>query len=753
MRDTIFNVWPHAKTHTVARTMTLAEIAAAQNDVLSATERDTKQRSKSDTAVTFVRECWAPSSNCKNKSQFTAHSGLYVYDIDEGELNVDAVLESCENHPNIILWGLSCSGDGAFVIMRGPHAVDVNEHKRNWKHGITLLPDGVVAHNDADQSNVTRLRYFGAGQMRTNWQAVPFSVSAPLTDTLNDLQKRQNELSPPMSWESLSVYLRAIFAANPDVEAMKTIIPALALHAYNRGEPCETALEVFAQCSGRNDPEYLAEKLRRMRTFYKPQQDGDVTIASIISAARALDGFDVPREPDAILDTKLPHKVGGTLRDYVYIEDEKSFVHTPSTHIVLRQQDVILRRLMAEHGVNTKTEMERRMIAAFDGVDGCYGAVDYDPGQSESFVRDGLRRYNTFRDWRPQYELMQPTADALTRMQNEISLVTGRTGYQGAPALPDGENQYRHFLGFWYLILCRPETLPGRGIMMIGDPDNGKSSIFYPAQTILDGQYNPLDKISEEFSGQNIGGFKWVHIDDKEPAPSSWRFIRTWITAPTLSLMWKNARFAKIVRNTIGISVCTNHPRKIPSDVISDGRWKVLECPLPSHYLTQQEFRERAEWLMSDEAAAAFYHLVKQFGSTHSEFCEPGRGPSTEAADELANYDDATLDIVKTAREFAEQHEYSYLNINATDGVYLGADDVWYFLPSVIAARYLERNPNHRESRAHLADRIRSAITQRGGTFVIGSDKRKRRIRHRPTNTEQAVVDSLVVRWSEWDAY
>lgn len=113
----------------------------------------------------------------ERKSEYMArHTGLYCLDLDTIK-DIGAARKVIEADPNVAFCGLSVSGTGLWVCVRGPAAKNHLEHTSIYS---ALAQAKIKAWNinckvDAQTSDVSRLRYMSYDpDLYANWDAVPY---------------------------------------------------------------------------------------------------------------------------------------------------------------------------------------------------------------------------------------------------------------------------------------------------------------------------------------------------------------------------------------------------------------------------------------------------------------------------------------------------------------------------------------------------------------------------------------------------
>ena len=88
-----------------------------------------------------------------------SHSGIYSYDIDEGEADWNELRKSLAAMPSCLLVATSSSGDGLYAFIAGTPATTATEYKAKWWEARQVFPEGVNTSTADGSNNINRLRY------------------------------------------------------------------------------------------------------------------------------------------------------------------------------------------------------------------------------------------------------------------------------------------------------------------------------------------------------------------------------------------------------------------------------------------------------------------------------------------------------------------------------------------------------------------------------------------------------------------
>ena len=106
------------------------------------------------------------------------HSGIYGFDVDEGDLDIPAAIAALQGDTHVILVGYSFSGAGLWVFVAGPPAGSAKEHIALWAAIEQRLPAGLSVNSGKSSKNVNRNRFAASGTpAHINWQAVPWTAA------------------------------------------------------------------------------------------------------------------------------------------------------------------------------------------------------------------------------------------------------------------------------------------------------------------------------------------------------------------------------------------------------------------------------------------------------------------------------------------------------------------------------------------------------------------------------------------------
>ena len=105
------------------------------------------------------------------------HSGIFGFDVDEGDLDIPAAIAALQGDTHVILVGHSFSGAGLWVFVAGPPASSAKGHRALWAAIEQRLPAGLSVNSGDSSKNINRSRFAAAGTpAHINWQAVPWTA-------------------------------------------------------------------------------------------------------------------------------------------------------------------------------------------------------------------------------------------------------------------------------------------------------------------------------------------------------------------------------------------------------------------------------------------------------------------------------------------------------------------------------------------------------------------------------------------------
>ena len=87
------------------------------------------------------------------------HSGIYSYDIDEGEADWNELRKCLAAMPSCLLVATSSSGDGLYAFIVGTPATTATEYTAKWREARQFFPEGVNTSTADGSNNINRLRY------------------------------------------------------------------------------------------------------------------------------------------------------------------------------------------------------------------------------------------------------------------------------------------------------------------------------------------------------------------------------------------------------------------------------------------------------------------------------------------------------------------------------------------------------------------------------------------------------------------
>lgn len=105
------------------------------------------------------------------------HNGKYGFDIDDGDLDVDAAYDALKAWEHTFVLGRSMSGSALWLVANGPIAASHEEYKHNW-HAITeRLPNDLKANNGRQSNNLNRERFLAHDpDLYLNPEATPIEL-------------------------------------------------------------------------------------------------------------------------------------------------------------------------------------------------------------------------------------------------------------------------------------------------------------------------------------------------------------------------------------------------------------------------------------------------------------------------------------------------------------------------------------------------------------------------------------------------
>ena len=87
------------------------------------------------------------------------HSGIYSYDIDEGEADWNELRKSLAAMPACLLVATSSSGAGLYAFIAGTRATTASEYTARWLEARRFFPEAVNTSTADGSKNLNRLRY------------------------------------------------------------------------------------------------------------------------------------------------------------------------------------------------------------------------------------------------------------------------------------------------------------------------------------------------------------------------------------------------------------------------------------------------------------------------------------------------------------------------------------------------------------------------------------------------------------------
>ena len=87
------------------------------------------------------------------------HSGLYGYDVDEGQADWAAIRRMLTEMPSAVMVGTSSTGEALYAFMAGTPAASPEEYKAKWHQGRHSFPEGIHVSTADNSNEINRMRY------------------------------------------------------------------------------------------------------------------------------------------------------------------------------------------------------------------------------------------------------------------------------------------------------------------------------------------------------------------------------------------------------------------------------------------------------------------------------------------------------------------------------------------------------------------------------------------------------------------